>query len=46
MEKLIWPERSIDRFIIWKHTIKWKKYAEVCVKERIVYIDGFGKRKK
>jgi hypothetical protein len=25
---------------------KWRKYAEVFVKERTAYIDGFGNRKK
>jgi hypothetical protein len=39
-------QRSFDRFIIWQHAIKWKKYAEVFIKERIICIDGFGKPKK
>jgi hypothetical protein len=39
-------QRSIDRFIIWKHAIKWKEYAEVLIKDKIAYINGFSNRKK
>jgi hypothetical protein len=39
-------QRCENRFIIWKHVVKWKKYAEVSVNERVVYIDGFNNRKK
>jgi hypothetical protein len=39
-------QRSVDRFIIWKHGIKWKRYAEILIEEKTAYINGFGKSKK
>jgi hypothetical protein len=39
-------QRSIDRFIIWKHSVKWEKYAEILFREKTAIINGFGNRKK
>jgi hypothetical protein len=39
-------QRSENKFIIWKHVIKWKLYAEVLINEKVALIEGFGRRKK
>jgi hypothetical protein len=39
-------QRSENKFIIWKHVVKWRKYAEILINEKTAYVEGFGRRKK
>jgi hypothetical protein len=39
-------QREEDKFIIWKHIVKWKKYTEINVNEEALLFEGFGKKKK
>jgi hypothetical protein len=39
-------QKSIDRFIIWKFSIKWEVYAEILFNSDLVILNGFGNRKK
>jgi hypothetical protein len=39
-------QKSIDRFIIWKYAIKCEMYPEMLFKKKLIYINGYGNRKK
>jgi hypothetical protein len=39
-------QKDIDRFIIWKFSIKWKVYTEMLFNSNLIIINGFGNRKE
>jgi hypothetical protein len=39
-------QKNENKFIIGKHVVKWKRYAEVIINEKIAITDGFGRKKK
>jgi hypothetical protein len=39
-------QKEEDKFVIWKHSVKWRRYAGINVNEEALLFEGFNKKKK
>jgi hypothetical protein len=39
-------QRDEDKFIIWKHAVKWSRYAEINANNEAMLFEGFSRKKK
>jgi hypothetical protein len=39
-------QKEEDKFIIWKHAVKWRRYTEINANEEAVLFENFTKKKK
>jgi hypothetical protein len=37
-------QRDENKFIMWKHVVKWKIYAEILIDENMLLFESFGKK--